>query len=98
VAESTGGLRTREPRLPVRNLPQESLLSAHGLTTCSMARLQAQFLPTQGSPVCRGPASRSEKRGSTALHTKSLPQRLKVAGFASLPSPEHLLSDVKISQ
>jgi len=45
----------------------------------------------------QGPASTSEKRGSTALHTKSLPQRLQVSGLLSLPSPENLLRDVKIS-
>jgi hypothetical protein len=44
----------------------------------------------------RGPASRSEKRGSTVLHPKTLPQRLQDAGLISLPSPEHLLRDVKI--
>ena len=44
----------------------------------------------------RGPASRSEKRGSTALHMKSLPQRLQVSELLSLPSPEHLLRVVKI--
>jgi hypothetical protein len=28
--------------------------STHSLITCSMARLQAQFLPTQRSPTGRG--------------------------------------------
>jgi hypothetical protein len=56
------------------------------LSTCSMARLQAQFLPTQRSPTGRGPASSSAKRASAVPHCGSSSRTVSraMASVASL--------------